>query len=124
MTLRATLRSYWSGASAAARTEVARLEAAPPIAAEQCEAVPHIVVERSFEGAPSSPVVAAIMGEDIAIRTINIAAAAGMQAAFIVLVRSLAVSIVAARTRGVALLPEAEAHMSPTVAAADAVGNR
>jgi hypothetical protein len=63
------------------------------------------------------------MAEDIVIRTIKIAVmAATMAAVFIVAVRSQAAFIVAARTQEVALLPEAEAHMSPT-AVADAVGN-
>ena len=58
------------------------------------------------------------------IRTTNIAvAAAPMLAVLIVALRSQAVFIVAVRTQEVALLPEAEAHMSPT-AAVEAVDNK
>jgi hypothetical protein len=64
------------------------------------------------------------MAEDIVIRTIKIAVvAATILVAFIAAVRSQAVFIVAGRMQEVALLPEAEAHMSPT-AVADAVDNK
>jgi hypothetical protein len=72
-------------------------------------------------------VAAVTMAEDIVIRTIKIAVAATIAAVSILAVRS--VFIVAVRTQEaallpeVALLPEAEAHMSPT-AAVHAVGNR
>jgi hypothetical protein len=75
-------------------------------------------------------VAAVTMAEDIVIRTINIAVVAATIAAVSILaVRLQAVSTVAVRTQEAALLPEvallseAEAHMSPT-AAAHAVGNR
>jgi hypothetical protein len=98
---------------------VAQSEVVPPIEVAQFGAVPPIVAEQSFDGEPLSPVAAVIMGEDIVIRTINIA----VLAVFIVAVRSQAVFIVAGRTQEVALLPEAGVRMSPT-AVADAVGNK
>jgi hypothetical protein len=62
------------------------------------------------------------MAGDIVIQAINIAVVAFPMPPVAALL-----SIVAARSREVALLPEAElpaAHMSPTVVAADAVGNQ
>jgi hypothetical protein len=58
------------------------------------------------------------------IRTISIAVVvATIPAVFIVAARSQRVSLVAVPTQGVALLPEAEAHVSPT-AVADAGGSQ
>jgi hypothetical protein len=50
MTLRMTLRLYWSGVSAAAPTEV--LEVVPPIVVALFEVASPIVVERLLEGEP------------------------------------------------------------------------
>jgi hypothetical protein len=52
MTLRMTLRLYWSGVSAAAPTEVAQLEVVPPIVVALFEVASPIVVERLLEGEP------------------------------------------------------------------------
>src|SRR5262245_31527514 len=121
-------RFCWSAAApavAAAPTGVAQFAAVPQSEVVQpFEAVPPIVAERSFEGAQLSPVAADIMAADIVIRTINIAVAPAMPAAFIVAGRRF---IVAVRTQEAVLLPavalsEAEAHMSPT-AVVDAGAN-
>jgi hypothetical protein len=89
----------------------------------QFEAVSPIVAVRSFAGEPSQPVA------DIVIRTIKIAVVAVMWAGSIVAAQSQAVPIVAVSTQEVApqpeaaLLPVAEAHVSPT-AVVDAVGDK